>query len=359
MVALPETVTVSMADLIALAARSKRVEEALTAADTQFAGAFAQLAEARRGLTAMRDTYKAWDVQVRVSEVPPAGSGAATNARAYLAAQPQGSGYAPTVPTTPPSGLHDARANGTASPAAAAMRDAAADGAYTPYADDAAVAALIGAGCTVAFVAAHHVERGGHGNRRPCPAVARGVSCNCVKQVGQKWAQAQKAQQAQARVDAAVNGTTAAPTVAPVTAAPDPMNPLANAEGRATWNGYVKAYMVRGMSHADAMLAADDAMSVTAAPVQDAPVAPVQTAPSTDATPATDATPSTDALPCPTEAKFLAMRSEFHAAAKLTYIDALYHARSQGAPDPDGAAFNVDAKAVIKIKRRFAGLVAS
>jgi len=53
------------------------------------------------------------------------------------------------------------------------------------------------------------------------------------------------------------------------------------------------------------------------------------------------------------------MRGEFFAAAKLTYIDALYAARSQGAPDPDGAAYNVDAKAVIKIKRRFAGLVAS
>jgi len=355
MVALPETVTVSMADLIALAARSKRVEEALTAADTQFAGAFAQLAEARRGLTAMRDTYKAWDVQVRVSEVPPAGSGAATNARAYLAAQPQGSGYAPTVPTTPPSGLHDARANGTASPAAAAMRDAAADGAYTPYADDAAVAALIGKGCTADFVALHHVARGGHGKSRPCPAVARGVACQCVKQVGTKWASVQGT--AAANATATVNGTTpttppvatpATPATPPVTAAPDPMNPLANAEGRATWNGYVKAYMVRGMSHADAMLAADDAMSVTAAPV-----APVQTAPSTDAT------PSTEALPCPTEEAFTKMRGEFFAAAKLTYIDALYAARSQGAPDPDGAAYNVDAKAVIKIKRRFAGLVAS
>lgn len=332
---LPEVIPVPRGDLMTLGARLERMERGLTALHTTTEAALADVKARIADVQAARKALATCGAAVKVTQLPPAGSGPAVQAR---------------VPVGTPGSLFDT-----------ARQDAVRDGAgYQAYADSAATAALVGEGCTAEFVLAHSAQRNGHGGKRPCPAVAAGnAGCACVRSLRASWQGAQrKAQAPQAAPTAAPAPQTApvapvAPPVAPPAAPPpaaDPMTLLADG----TWLRLYRACLQRGMDDASAEAAAyaaiglDDAADPTDAP--DAPAAAPQSAPP-------PAAPQPAARPVPTQAAYAAIRAAFVSPAKQAYMDALYAARMNGADDPEPTAYGVDAGAAVKIARRFAGAV--
>lgn len=258
---------------------------------------------------------------VAVTTVPAAGSGPATDARAYIASQPTATGYRPVPP--PPT----------------AKAQAHADMGLRP--DFAATATAVGLGCTPAFVEATLGSIAPNHRNKP------GVMCvTCVGILRRKWEQAQRGTTPTAPV-------TPPPAPQPVAPAPQPVQDVPTTAHM--FQHLYETFVKLGMTPQDAAVkAADIASTAQSAGVTATPPAP-QAPEAPKAAPVPPPAPQTDKRPYADPQALEANIANIVTPSIAQWVRDVNAARMQGLADPAppaDAKWAQDPARITKLLRR-------